>query len=234
MQTRCYGPSLPYTCNDHQLGTASLTLSDVVGRVGEAESLSLNSFTACEPDSERTESFMIRFSTDARQRWINGAPQTDMLLSLVQFNTTRALVINARLLGIASEFMLPEARSRMHRHVVDDAKMHGSIPLSLQPTYLQLTTSHHAWVDILPFPEMRDNILRRNEDSYDKKELCRDLRGFQDVAKGLGGMIIWGEAWDCRAWEVTESFASKWAWVIRDCFQLQESTQYWRSARGEI
>ncbi|KAM5370255.1 hypothetical protein ACJZ2D_008658 [Fusarium nematophilum] len=236
VETRCYGPSLSakhdprYSFDEHQLSAASLSSGNVIDAARRAEPLSLSSFTACEPDSDRTEWFIIHFSTYAQSEFINGSPRADMLLNLVQFNTTRALVMNARTLGITSEIMLPDARSQLPCHAVDVAATHNSVPLSLKPTYLQLTVSHHPWVDILPLPEIRNNILRRDENSYDKKELCRDLRGFQDAANGLGGMIVWGDAWDPRGWEVTEAFASKWAWVIKDCPRLLESTRHWRSS----
>lgn len=155
-----------------------------------------------------------------------------MLLSLVQFNTTRALVMNARVMGITNNIMVPGSRSQFASEDVDIAA-HNSLPLSLRPTHLQLTVSHHPWIDILPFPEIRDNILRHDEKSYRKEELCRDLRGFQAVADGCGGIIAWGGPWDSRGWEVTEAFASKWPWVVKDCHELLESTNYWRAVRDE-
>ncbi|KAH8665394.1 hypothetical protein BGZ61DRAFT_366457, partial [Ilyonectria robusta] len=172
------------------------------------------------------------FTTDAHQTFLHGSPRVDMLLSLVQFNTTRALVINARLMGITQGIMVPGSRSQLPSEDVDIAA-HNSLPLSLRPTHLQLTISHHPWIDILPFPEIRDNLLRHDENSYCKKELCRDLRGFQAVAGGCGGIIAWGDPWDSRGWEVTEAFASKWPWVVKDCHKLLESTNYWRAVRDE-
>lgn len=194
--------------------------------------LDLSLFTACEPDSERTEWFILQFTTDAHQTFLHGSPRVDMLLSLVQFNTTRALVMNARLMGITQDIMAPGSRSQLASGDVDIAA-HSSLPLSLKPTDLQLTVSHHPWIDILPFPEIRDNLLRHDENSYCKKELCRDLRGFQAVADGRGGIIAWGDPWDSRGWEVTEAFTSKWPWVVKDCHELLESTSYWRAVRDE-
>ncbi|WQF89830.1 hypothetical protein CDEST_14844 [Colletotrichum destructivum] len=198
----------------------------------ETESLTLASFTACEPDNKRTGDFIVQFSTEADYIFSIGAPSVDMLLSLIQFNTTRALIINARVMGITSELMAPDSRSRF---VIgnSNATAHDLIPKSLEPTQLQLTVIHHPWIDILPFPEVRDNILRHDENMYDKRELCRDLRGFQSVTQGRGGLIVWTDPWDPKGWEVTEAFASKWPWVIRDCHELLESTTYWRAVRGE-
>lgn len=194
--------------------------------------LTLASFTACEPDSERTEYFILQFSTETDLSFNLGSPSVDMLLSLVQFNTTRALITNARVMGITSELMMPDARSQLTFRSTNMAA-HEPVPISLEPTQLQLAVSHHPWIDILPFPEVRDNILRRDENSYDKKELCRDLRGFQSVPEGRGGMIVWGNPWDSQGWEVTKAFASKWPWVVKDCHELMNSTRHWRAVRGE-
>jgi hypothetical protein len=155
-----------------------------------------------------------------------------MLLSLVPFNATRALIMNARVMGLTQEFMVPDALSRIAYQNFDGME-NRSVPFSLKPTDLQLCVSHHPWIDILPWPEIRDNLLRRDENSYDKKELCRDLRGFQAVADGRGGMIVWGDPWDPRGWEITEAFALKWPWVVNGCHEVLESTRRWRTVRGE-
>lgn len=79
----------------------------------------------------------------------------------------------------------------------------------------------------------RDNILRRDTNSYDEVQLCRDLRGFQDVKSGYGGVVVCGPPWDPWGWEVTEEFALKWPWVIWACQRLFDSTNHWRATRGE-
>ncbi|KAH7144151.1 hypothetical protein B0J13DRAFT_584975 [Dactylonectria estremocensis] len=190
----------------------------------------LGSFAACEPDSERTERFILQFTTNAHLAFLRGSPRAEMLLNLVQFNTTRALVTNARIMGITHEIMSPKSRSWFPSKG-GDISTHDSLPPSLRPTLLQLTVSHHPWIDILPLPEIRDNLLRHDEKSYDNKELCRDLRGFQAVALGCGGMITWADPWDSRGWEVTEAFAAKWPWVIEGCHELLDSTNHWKAAR---
>lgn len=194
--------------------------------------LDLNTFTACESDSEHTEWFIAQFTANTHRELLHGAPRADLLLSLVQFNTTRALVMNARIMGVTSEFMVPDARSRLACKGID-VPLHSLLPLSLKPTYLQFMETHHPWIDILPFPEVRDNLMRRDERSYDKKELCRDLRGFQAVNDGYGGIIVWRDPWDPKGWEVTQTFAKKWPWVVKDCHELLVSTNHWRMIRGE-
>lgn len=108
------------------------------------------------------------------------------------------------------------------------------IPHSLQPTNLQKTIVHHPWVDPFPIPSFRDALLE-HEDQYSDIEMCNDLVG-QCESNGNGhvGIIIWGEPWDPRGWEMTETFARKWFWLLSKCTELLESTNYWRSLREEF
>lgn len=223
---------LPRGCLDEHEITICPSSGNAVFALRRTEPLDLSAFTACEPDSERTEWFILQFSTRALQDIVHGSPRSDMLLNLVQFNATRALVMNARVMGITREFMVPDARSQIAYQNFDGAVL-SSVPLSLKPTCLQLTVSHHPWIDVLPWSEIRDNLLRRDENSYDKKELCRGLRGFQAVAGGWGGIIVWGDPWDPLGWEVTEAFASQWPWGVKNCHKVLESTRYWRAVGGE-
>lgn len=107
-----------------------------------------------------------------------------------------------------------------------------AIPLSLHPTELQCQIPHHPWIDLLPIPRMRDNLLRAG-DSYDDIELCGDLVGFFNSPIARTGMVIWGDPWDVDGWEVTEPFLERWGWTIRGCGRLFESTNRWREKRGE-
>jgi len=108
----------------------------------------------------------------------------------------------------------------------------GKIPAALRPTQLQRQVQHHPWIDLLPVPEMRDNLLRAG-DTFDDMELCGDLVGFFSHPTGRTGMIIWGEPWEISGWEVTEEFLMQWGWTIRGCESIVESTNRWRAKRGE-
>lgn len=85
---------------------------------------------------------------------------------------------------------------------------------------------------MLPFPQMRDNLIRAG-DSYNEMELCGDLVGFFNSPRARNGMIVWGEPWDPRGWEVTEDFLRHWAWTLKDCKELFGATNFWRTQRGE-
>ncbi|BCS05598.1 uncharacterized protein AKAW2_81399S [Aspergillus luchuensis] len=190
------------------------------------------SFTACQPDSMETEQFINQFSSWISQRYEQRCLDTEPLPGLVQFNITRSLVVNAKLLGYTSERMAPSARSSLTSLSISESYFHA-FPASLQPTALQRNVHHHPWIDLLPVAELRDNLLRQLETTYNAAQLCRDMRGLQVVSSGHGDVIVWGEPWDPHGWEVTEAFVQKWPWVVRGSRSLLQSTNYWRAQRGE-
>jgi hypothetical protein len=50
------------------------------------------------------------------------------------------------------------------------------IPPSLIPTVLQQTHDHSSWINVIPFPSLRDNLIRY-EGRFDPWELMQDLVG---------------------------------------------------------
>jgi hypothetical protein len=192
----------------------------------------LSSFSACRPDSEETQQLINRFSAWMSPRYLQGCLETETLPSLVQFNTTLSFVANAQTLGYTTLLMSPSARSRFSPADLNKS-FSNSLPASLRPTALQCNVPHHPWIDLLPVPELRDNLLLHGETTYDARQLCRDMRGFQAVSSGHGGVIVWGDPWDPEGWEVTKAFAQKWPWVIRGNRSLLQSSNYWRVKRHE-
>lgn len=160
-----------------------------------------------------------------------GSPSSDNVIVFVQFNVFRALASNAESLGIGI------------RRVLDDdsispisdpshnmqAKM---VPPTLLPTRLQKDVPHHPWIDILPIPVLRNNLLLA-QDKYDEDRLCAELIGYDQASNGRCGMILWGEPWDPAGWEVTEDFLQRWGWAVSGCRELLAATNYWRRRRGK-
>lgn len=166
------------------------------------------------------------------------SPRTDLLLHIIQFNFSRALTENIHVLGFTSEDMDDEALSPItfstsHPRTVEFTTK--PLPRDLTPTPVQRTIPHHPWLDLLPVAQMRDNLIRA-EDTYDDVALCRDMKGYHQnkVADGEAvGIIVWRDPWDAMGWEVSESFARKWSWVVQGCEDLFRSTNSWRAKRGE-
>jgi hypothetical protein len=158
---------------------------------------------------------------------------SDHLIHLIQFNVYRALLTNVYTLGLTPEIMDMDIPSPFT--TFGPVHIERLLPPALQPTRFQRSIIHHPYIDVFPFPFIRDKLLLPNED-FDDEDLCLDLVGGYRSAAGAGhtaGLIVWGEPWDPFAWELTEVFATKWRWILEGCVEIVESTNYWRAKRGE-
>ncbi|KFY98440.1 hypothetical protein V498_01468 [Pseudogymnoascus sp. VKM F-4517 (FW-2822)] len=174
------------------------------------------------------------------ERWANtnmnpalSSPRTDYLLTLVKFNVLRAMLTNYSIIGLlVEEGMKDDAISPFNSS--NSSQYYSHLPPSLHPTSLQCRIPHRPWVDTIPVSGIRDNILRAG-DWFDtvEMELCSDLVGFFSAPTGRNAVVVWGESWDPRGWEITDSFVKNWGWTITGCKEIIESTNYWRSRRGE-
>ncbi|KAI1637238.1 hypothetical protein F4809DRAFT_327897 [Biscogniauxia mediterranea] len=154
------------------------------------------------------------------------------LIVLIQCNVLRALLTNMRILSLLDR--LP-AECGAAFYMKDLPPPSDTIPTSLQYTELQKAVTHDPWIDIVPWPAMRDNLLRLGG-SVDEDDFCSDMagglyEGFDDVERR--GIIIWGEPWSETGWEVSEGFARKWSFLLKGCDTLIRSTNSYREARGE-
>jgi hypothetical protein len=186
----------------------------------------------CKLNSEEAQTTISEFEKWVHKSRMMGSPTSDHLLVLVKFNVFRALISNSVVLGYKTgESMDDDALSPF----TDSSNLKNDIlklPAALRPTLLQRQTPHHPWIDLLPAPEMRDNLIRAG-DTFDDMELCGDLVGLFSASTVGTGMIIWGDPWDLAGWEVTEAFLSYLGWTIRRCSEIFQSTNYWRARRGE-
>ncbi|KAM0310576.1 hypothetical protein ACHAPQ_012481, partial [Fusarium lateritium] len=101
---------------------------------------------------------------------------SDQLLHLIQYNVFRAFISIKRTLKTVSS---DPTTCPVYGPCLDDTMrcpLNPSIPPSLAPTSLQSTRYHFPWINIFPFPRMRDNFIRR-EGHFDKWELWQDLVG---------------------------------------------------------
>ncbi|OQE11854.1 hypothetical protein PENFLA_c071G04711 [Penicillium flavigenum] len=108
---------------------------------------------------------------------------TDHLLHLVQYNVFRAFVSNKRTLNTLLTGWTDKPPSPTtcpisgpYRDDTNVYPLNPNIPLSLAPTRLQQTRLHSFWINLFPFPCVRDNLIRR-EGSFDHWELLQDLIG---------------------------------------------------------
>jgi hypothetical protein len=96
-------------------------------------------------------------------------------------------------------------------------------PPSLLPTELQKTVPHHGYIDMIPFPILRDRILETLS-VINEEELCRDLQS--DDWK------IWGKKpWEPGSWEFAQDFVLKWWFLLDD--DILRMPNFWRMQRQE-
>lgn len=167
----------------------------------------------------------------ATESYLGGSPQVDHLISLSRLNVWHAANANIVALGMTTEYLWVDAAISLFS-VPSVGAVKGTIPASLQPTALQKVVPHHPWLDIFPFPGFRDNLIRKGND-LDDDDLCHDLIGFWDTRRPNATLLVWGHPWDPSNWEVTETFARKWAWTLKRCPEILKSTNTWRVRRGE-
>jgi hypothetical protein len=113
----------------------------------------------------------------------------------------------------------------------------------LRPGSEQITVNHHPYIDILPFPTLRKNLIIHQEE-IDEDEFFHDM---------LTGLVCWGGAgvgrkdrqdstgyastgtpWDVRSWEATVWFLKKyWTLLGGEDGELVRQSEWWRSMRGD-
>lgn len=101
---------------------------------------------------------------------------SDHVLHLIQYNVFRAFISIKRTLNTVSS---DPTTCPVFGPCLDDTMSYPpnpNIPSALAPTTLQLTRYHFPWINIIPFPRLRDNLIRR-EGHFDNWELWQDLVG---------------------------------------------------------
>ncbi|KAI9042467.1 bZIP transcription factor [Aspergillus affinis] len=160
-----------------------------------------------------------------------GTPNINDLATISKLNMKRAMMDNIVVVGMTMAWVADDDSVSIFSMTRPGFPDH-TIPESLRPTELQRTKPHHPWLDIFPFPQIRDNLITAQDD-FDDEELCHDLMAFWDPGNSEAAVLIWGSPWDPRNWEVTEAFVRKWGWVLNGCLEIQESSNRWRRMRGE-
>ena len=182
-------------------------------------------------DVDKTQSSLARFEAYAYSRYLEGSPRTDLLLTLIKFNVFRALMANDTTLGFVNQWLRCDAISPFFCSPNGTQAAVQTCPANLRPTNLQLTVEHHPWIDLLPDPRMRNNILLLGDD-YDDGPLCHDVVDNRH-GKHSESLIVWGDPCNPDSWEIGEDFYKKWPSVVQGCHRLFKATNNWRVRRGE-
>lgn len=162
------------------------------------------------------------------------------------------------LLGIPRERMCPpETQSPFFRPGIDSPSSSSSsadairtvqqifrtLKPDLRPGREQVAVAHHPFIDCLPFPTLRRNLLVHGA-HIDAEQLQLDV---------VEGLVCWGGAgisrrdskdaaggaptgtpWDVRSWEAKEGFLLKyWTMLGGEDGELVRQSEWWRGIRGE-
>ena len=84
-----------------------------------------------------------------------------------------------------------------------------ALPVASRLTKTKCEVSRQLWVDLIPLPRTRENLLRA-EGEDDDMELCGNLVGMFSDPSWTASMIVWAEPWNSSDWEVTETFIKRW------------------------
>lgn len=162
---------------------------------------------------------------------------SDHLILLIQFNVLRAGITNRLLVASIRPVAVEDTCSSVALHLMPVSDDMRSVPPSLQPTQLQSTIPHEDWLESIPHPKWRDNILLALG-TFDAHQLWSDtigglFEGFPASEIEQRGLMVWNTPWDVTGWEVSEGFYMRWKFLFKGCDDALVSTNKWRVLRGE-
>lgn len=182
-------------------------------------------------NTERARTVISQFELAIRSQYLSGSPNPNLLSGVLRLNAMQAFWKNIDILGQTEDDQHDDAISQFC--IIGPCAVDiNTLPPALRPTELQRTVPHHPWFDLIPVPQMRDNLIRAG-DTFDDGLLCQDMSGYRSAVTGRRGIVIWGASWDESCWELTEDFLKRWGWTVRNCTNLFKASNYWREKRGE-
>ncbi|RHZ45597.1 bZIP transcription factor [Aspergillus thermomutatus] len=189
-----------------------------------------------------------------------GAPAADPYANHLRIETVctiSALHALGTHVGITEELICADdSLSPFFRFTVDSAddtaktnmicavqRIFKTLKPDLRPSKEQITVKHHPFIDILPFPTLRRNLIAY-QNEFDDDEFFHDM---------LTGLVCWGGAgvgkkdrnqstghastgtpWDVRSWEARDWFIKKyWRLLGGEDGELVRQSEWWRSIRGD-
>ncbi|PWY94684.1 hypothetical protein BO94DRAFT_553573 [Aspergillus sclerotioniger CBS 115572] len=192
----------------------------------------------------------------------------DNLLHLIYYNVFWGFFQNKVLLSQLTMSLIPGPQPIQIVHQGNLFPLYNviipttpNIPNCLVPTQSQENFIHCSWIDFIPFPRIRENLITW-EANFDHAEFVEDLIGClvdgmtfpapssdldpaatgsmvltggedDEITAARKGLIIWGEPHRAESWEATPGFLRKWSWAVEGCDELIEFSNRWRVSRGE-
>ncbi|KAI9891610.1 MAG: hypothetical protein M1814_002544 [Vezdaea aestivalis] len=87
------------------------------------------------------------------------------------------------------------------------SQVRHSVPEPLKPTHAQLTVPHLPYIDAIPFPAVRQNLIALNG-FIDEEAFCGDLINPNSVS------VIGNQSWDPEAWKMSDEFMKRWGYLF--------------------
>ncbi|KZM21004.1 hypothetical protein ST47_g7815 [Ascochyta rabiei] len=125
-------------------------------------------------------------------------PSPEALQLQLPLNVFTALFMNGQILSLACGTLLASK----------SPPANPSIPVPLRPTASQQLTVHFQWIDRLPFPKLRDSLIRL-QGVVDLEEFLNDIFVLPSFKIRAGAAC-----WDPRAWSMEAGWARKWGWLF--------------------
>lgn len=180
----------------------------------------------------------LEFLLGACAAWSLRQPRPHDLPSVTRLNAFDALARNALVLGIPVELLESDDDNSPFFVAQEGSPLMEvrAYPAHLTPTALQKSVPHHPWLDLLPIPGLRDNILRGIEaglvdEELLSQELVCELLNLE--ATSVPPLTIWGDSWDVNGWEFSPDFFRRWGWLLKDSPEVWQATNRWRMRRRE-
>ena len=115
-------------------------------------------------------------------------------------------------------------------HLTTLAALAPQLPSPLKPTSLQLSTPHHAYIDMIPSQSLRDRLISVGNAHANTfmKQVCTIACEIEDN----GQMVIWGEDWTNEfSWEFSAPVLEHWGGWLLDA-EWGRRANFWRRQRG--
>lgn len=138
--------------------------------------------------------------------------------------------IRQSLHGLFAPLLEMSVISNPQNHLATLAALAPSLPLQLKPTELQLRTPHHAYIDLIASPTLRDRLITigpTNANSF-MTQVCTIACEIEDT----GQMTVWGEDWlNEFSWEFSADVLERWGgWLLTQ--EWGQRANFWRRHRG--
>ncbi|KAK8087575.1 Aryl-alcohol dehydrogenase [Apiospora hydei] len=151
----------------------------------------MSTFSHCKrEDIVQKRAMLARFAEQAIASYMMADPHADHRLKLIQLNTINGFTRNAAALGFSFDWLICELVSPFG---LISQLSPPPAPSSLAPTSMQLSTRHHPWLDLFPFPKMRDNLLVATAvlSAEDEQRLFDDIMESGGGRSEWAGLVVW-------------------------------------------